>query len=86
MIIKQHEIFKAIDDILYYDWDPIGICNLAPRNEYQNYSAEIFDLFIGGAEIETIAEKLYEIETSEIGVTGSIDHCKKIAYKIVNLR
>lgn len=83
MTSEQKKIYKAIDDILYNDWDPIGITNLEPGNEYQNYTSTIFSLFIGGADIDTIAKKLYEIETSTIGVRGSIDHCRKIGGKIV---
>jgi hypothetical protein len=83
---EEREIYKAINDILYYDWDPIGITNLAPENEYQTYTSQIFSLFIHGADVDVIADKLHDIETSIIGVSGSFNHCKKIAGKIVNLR
>ena len=86
MTSEEREIYKAINDILYNDWDPIGINNHAPENEYQTYTSIIFSLFIRGADIDAIADKLHEIETSIIGVSGSFNHCKKIAGKIVNLR
>ena len=33
---KDLEIYQKIDDILYNEWNPIGLTNL-PRNEYENY-------------------------------------------------
>jgi hypothetical protein len=60
--------------------------SVAPRDEYQSYTLTIFNLLIAGEEIDTIARKLHAIEKSTIGVRGSIDHCRKIAEKIVNLR
>src|SRR5579863_3733585 len=83
---EERDIYKAINHILYNDWDPIGIANHAPENEYQTYTTRIFSLFLRGADIDTIADKLHEIETSIIGVSGSYNHCKKIADKIVSLR
>jgi hypothetical protein len=86
MTSEQKKIYNAIDEILYKDWDPIGITHVAPRDEYQSYTSTIFNLLNAGADIETIARKLHEIETSIIGTTGSIDHCRIIGEKIVNLR
>lgn len=31
---KDLLIYKKIDDILWFDWDPIGISDIAPRDEY----------------------------------------------------
>ena len=86
MTPDQNKIFRTIDDILYSDWDPIGVNNLAPRNEYQNYTAAIFSLFSDGSDKETIAKKFYEIETVTIGVIGNIERCRQVADKIVKLR
>jgi hypothetical protein len=38
------ELFKRIDDILWFDWDPIGINDDAPRDEYESYTPPIFSL------------------------------------------
>ncbi len=86
MTSEQKELYKAIDEILWNDWDPIGVNDSAPRDEYQSYTPTIFSLKIYGADIETIAKKLHEIETVTIGVLGSIDHCRQIADKIINLK
>ena len=64
---------------------PIGINEIAPRDEYQSYTPTIFKLKTTGANRETIAKALYEIETATIGVVGDIDHCRQVADKIINL-
>jgi hypothetical protein len=41
---KDLLLYKKIDDILWFDWDPIGINDIAPRDEYRGYVSEIFEL------------------------------------------
>jgi len=86
MTTEQKDLYKFIDEILWNDWDPIGINDVAPRDEYQGYTPNIFSLKINGANKETIARKLYEIETETIGVMGNIEHCQQVAEKIINLK
>src|SRR5690606_29989731 len=37
-------LYKKINDILWFDWDPIGVNDLAPSDEYHRYVPEIFTL------------------------------------------
>lgn len=83
---KHKELYLAIDEILWNDWDPIGVNDSAPRDEYQGYIPDIFNLKLKGADRETIAKKLYEIETDRIGVSGNIEHCRTVAGKIIELK
>lgn len=88
-LLKNEEpanLYEAIDLILWNDWDPIGINDIAPRDEYQSYTPTIFKLKTSGADKETIAKKLHQIETVTIGVLGNIDHCRQVADKIINLK
>jgi len=80
---NQKPLYDLIDKILWDDWDPIGINDDAPSDEYQGYTPQIFNLKIQGANRETIAQCLYKIETEIIGVPGNIEHCRKVADKIV---
>jgi hypothetical protein len=83
MTKEQKNIFIQIDKILWENWNPIG-CGV-PKDEYQGYTPQIFQLKIQGADIYKIANKLYEFETVNIGVTGDIEHCKSIAERIVKI-
>ena len=88
-LLKNEEptnLYEAIDLFLWNDWDPIGIHDIAPRDEYQSYTPTIFELKSDGADKETIAKTLHEIETVTIGVVGDIDHCREVAEKIINLK
>jgi hypothetical protein len=83
--VNQAELYTKISAILWEDWDPIGINDSAPRDEYRGYIPLIFDLKLKGSNVEKIAQALFKIETEEIGGLGNIDHCREIAAKIVNL-
>ena len=78
-------IVQKIDDILWFDWDPIGINDVAPRDEYQSYVWGIYKLKITGASKEDIAEHLFELETKQMGLFGSIEKCLIVAEKIIGL-
>lgn len=85
-LLKHEEptnLYETIDLILWQDWDPIGINDIAPRDEYQSYTPTIFRLKTNGADKETIAKTLHKIETVTIGVVGNIEHCRKVADKIL---
>ena len=83
--MEERGIYLAIDEILWNDWDPIGVNNLAPRDEYQCYTPEIFRLKMSGAGAEKIAKRLLELEQDTIGTGGGMEHCQRVAEKIINL-
>lgn len=82
---KWKKLYQEIDEILWNDWDPIGINDVAPRDEYQSYTPIMFTLKRKGASEEDIANKLHEIEKETIGVFGSLENCRKVARKIIEL-
>jgi hypothetical protein len=86
MTANDISLYKKIDDILYYDWDPIDIKNSAPRDEYEGYVPQIFNLTKTGADRLTIANKLLQFETEYMGVDGSLENCLMIADKIVAVK
>ncbi|HEX3078969.1 MAG TPA: hypothetical protein VHQ04_00840, partial [Puia sp.] len=82
--LRDKEIYKKIDEILYYEWNPIGIEDL-PRNEYQSYIPIIFNLKKAGASNEEIATTLFQIESDDIGMPGTIEFCRTIAKKVEDI-
>jgi len=86
MTEKQKKLYKAIDEILWKDWDPIGVNNIEDiRDEYQHYTPYIFSLTTDGANKVKTAEHLFKIETVNMGIDGNKIHCEKIAEKILSL-
>jgi hypothetical protein len=81
---KDLKFYLEIDKILYSDWNPIGIKDL-PRDEYQSYTYQIFALKYKGSNIETIAQALYNIETTYMGLAGNMEFCRRVATKIFNI-
>ena len=75
--------YKKIDDILWFDWDPIGVNDIAPRDEYQSYVPEIFRMKKNGADRMEIGKKLLDIETNTIEMPGTLEGCLIIADKIL---
>jgi hypothetical protein len=80
---KDFIIYKKIDDILWFDWDPIGINDIAPRDEYLSYVPGIFRLKKAGANKEEIAKCLFKIETQNMGIVGNFDNCLIVSDKII---
>jgi len=39
---RAAEIQDAIRQILYRDWDPIGVCGAAPEDEYDSYIGGVY--------------------------------------------
>lgn len=76
-------LYKTIDDILWTVWDPLGVNDIAPRDEYQSYVPEIFSLVKSGALKEDIANRLHKLEKANMGMIGSREHCTMVANKII---
>ena len=78
------KLYKAIDEILWNDWDPIGINESNNRDEYYSYIPAIYELVMSGSNKELIAEKLSYYETVEMGALGSKEKCLIVARKIID--
>ena len=80
---KDFLVYKKIDDILWFDWDPIGVNKDWPRDEYRSYVPLIFELKKTGAEKQKIAEYLFMLETERMGMGGTFENCLNVADKII---
>ncbi|NDV56883.1 hypothetical protein [Bacteroides sp. 519] len=79
--------YIAIDEILWKDWDPIGVNdNENLRDEYQSYTPHVFKLKKEGADLHKIARHLYQLETVGMGMSGNLMRCEVIAEKIIELK
>ena len=68
---KDFLLYKKIDEILWFDWDPIGVNDIALRDEYQSYVPEIYGLVKSNANRQEIANRLFKLETETIGMSGT---------------
>ena len=83
---EYKELYNKIDEILWKDWDPIGINDEEQiRNEYYGYIPQVFSLKIKGSDKNKIANYLFEMETVNMGTNGNKQNCEFVAEKIINL-
>jgi hypothetical protein len=83
--IKKHA-HQLIDEILWNDWDPIGVNDVPEaRDEYHSYLSKVLDLKMIGADCETIAQYLFQIETSSMGLNGNLENCRRVSQNIISL-
>jgi len=62
------EVMEAIRGVLFDDWDPLGVNEYAPRDEYDAYIAGVYRLLCRRASEEEIAEHLRGLEWDEMGL------------------
>ena len=65
---KEHqELFKAVDEVLFYIWDPIGVSDQPyARDEYSSYVSNIFSLLLTSENGLEVKNKLIEIEKKKV--------------------
>lgn len=83
MTREENILFEFIEDLLSYEWDPLGANGGAPGDPYQPYVPELFHLAVGNVTAEQVAERLRSIETQTLGAKGDFEKCKRVARIIV---
>lgn len=83
----QLELYKRIDEILYYKWDPIGISDGDwARDEYQSYLPRVFAHAMQSDSPDPIARYLGEITTENMGLAAAPEQDMKIAKLILEIK
>jgi hypothetical protein len=82
---KDDALFEAVDEVLHYIWDPIGVrdCPQA-RDEYHSYVPQVFGLLRGGATSESISSYLSRVATETMGLSGNTTHDLKVAIILID--
>ncbi len=82
----QKTLYKSVSEILWRDFDPLGMSQTGPTDEYESYIPQIFKLLINNESVEKIAEKLNSLEKKITGLNGSIEKCRKVAERLVEAK
>lgn len=83
----QLELYKRIDEILFYKWDPIGVSDSDwARDEYQSYLPKIFAFALESNSPEPIAEFLGVVSNEIMGLSVAPEHNRKIAELIIEVK
>lgn len=79
MTKEQEALYKHIDEILFYKWDPIGISSGNwPRDEYESYLPTVYSLVVTNSEPSTIVDYLTQ-SRARMGLSESLVKDIKIA-------
>jgi hypothetical protein len=84
---RAAEIQDAIRQVLFRDWDPIGVNeNEYLRDEYDGYIARVYRVLVGSRSENDLVQLLYRIELEEIGAASrSPEELRPIAEKLLSL-
>ena len=82
----QLQLYKGIDDILWKDWDPIGVSPHGSRDEYHRYLPRVFKLALEDAAPPKIAEYLHKVVTERMELPSCVGNHLPIAEKIRRLK
>lgn len=65
-----HKLEAQVSEILWEVWDPIGLnSDLAQRDEYEDYVADVVGMLIRGLPEAKLADCLHRIAIEQIGVS-----------------
>ncbi len=80
---EQKELWRRIQNILWQDWDPIGVYepDAAWSNEYDSYVPYVYRITVEGNSQLSIANALTDIASNTIGVGAEPgnDHDLRVA-------
>ena len=79
------KIQESIRQILWNDWDPIGINDSGPDDEYDSYVGGIYRLLACGTSEYQVIERLYQLETVSMRLNGDRIRLQKVAEKLMKV-
>ncbi|MHA4893324.1 hypothetical protein ACXZ1K_01130 [Pedobacter sp. PWIIR3] len=82
---REFLIYRKIDEILWFDWDPIGVNDIdEARDEYRGYISEMIKVQALSSGGEEFAKYLFDVEKEKMGLNGDFERCLRVAGKISN--
>ena len=83
MMPGDNELYRRVDEIVHYVWDPIGVsgCPQA-RDEYNSYLTAIFGRVKAG-DIDAIVEYMKWVAGDNMGLTFDEEKARKAAERML---
>lgn len=71
---KHNELYKRVDEVLHYLWDPIGVAGEPfARDEYFSYLPKVFSLLLETQDGKDITDYLMDLANDAMGLSGCVD-------------
>lgn len=65
----DEELYRRVDEVLHYIWDPIGVRGMPEaRDEYNSYVPQVFSMLKAGAPDDDLAALLELISVDRMGL------------------
>lgn len=69
MLPKDEELYRRVEEVVHYIWDPIGVCDIPQaRDEYHSYMTALFSRVQAG-NIEGILEYMKCVASDNMGLS-----------------
>lgn len=69
------EIYRRVDEVLHYLWDPIGVAGTPEcRNEYQSYLPQVYSMLMAKKPASEIAGHIANVASESMGLRSEIGH------------
>lgn len=80
MASAELELYRRVDEVLHYAWDPIGVswCPAA-RDEYQRYLPKVLALLLEDVGAPSVAAYLDEVARARMGLKARPEHSMRVA-------
>ena len=83
---KARAIQESIKQILWHDWDPIGVNDVPEaQDEYDSYVGGVYRMLASGGSEDEIVDHLWKIEMHTMGLDANRERLRPIATKLKSL-
>ena len=83
----ENQLYRRVDEILFYMWDPIGVKDIPEaRDEYHSYVPKVFKLVLNGSKAQKIADYLNKIESVRMGLGARNEYSLEIAQLLLETK
>jgi hypothetical protein len=77
--------YSALDDLLYDEWDPLGVNDSAPRDEYSSYAYPLYHLSRTGFSEVEIVGYLNQVSLKWFGQEPNLELNSCIAKRVLEI-
>jgi hypothetical protein len=83
--MKPSSLVAAAHEILLRDWDPIGVSDVSPPDEYDSYIGGVMRLIAEKASAERMAQHLRDVAEAQMDVAANATRTWAAAEKLAAL-
>ena len=83
---EYRRLYNAVREVLFHEWDPIGVNSHATDDEYDSYAPSLCSLLMQGADAVKIAARLDDWSRNAMGLSNvDPEHSRRIAHRLLSL-